>query len=180
MISKLSKTLFLIIAFGLSCFISNAQVEDQHMVEKLKTELPSLNSDTAKALHLLNIAFYYNLVNYDSAIYYAERGNELATKMNFKLGVAHSHFVKGILYYQAELFEKSLLENLKARELYQELNDTRNVGATYTNMGIIYAMGIDKQTAIEYYIKSLEISKQLNDSLGIAINLNNIGICISS
>lgn len=125
---------------------------------------------------MINTSFYYNLVDYDSAIYYAEKGYELANKMDFKLGIAHSHFVKGILHYQAKMFEESLKDNLKATKLYVELKDTINIGATYTNMGLIYALGLDKQAAIEYYIKSLEISKQLNDSLGIAINLNNIGI----
>lgn len=176
MISKYRKLLVFFVLFNFFGFNLKAQVEDQHMIDKLKAELPTLTNDTATVLQLINISFYYNLVNYDSAIFYVEKGFELATKMKFKLGIAHSHFVKGIHHYKAEKFEESLKDNLIANELYAELNDKRNIGATYTNMGIIYALGIDKQTAIEFYIKSLEISRQLNDSLGIAINLNNIGI----
>ena len=176
MTSKNIKILFLIAVVSILHANIFASVEDQHVIEKLKKDLPTLTNDTSIALQLINISFYYNMVDYDSAIFYNERAYELANKMNFKLGIAHSHFVKGIIHYQAENFEESLKDNLQATELYTELEDTRNIGATYTNMGIIYALGIDKQTAIEYYIKSLEISQQLNDSLGVAINLNNIGI----
>ncbi|WNB17051.1 tetratricopeptide repeat protein [Marivirga arenosa] len=110
------------------------------------------------------------------AIYYGNKGLELARKNNDKISEISLLNNLGISYYGLGDYEKTLDYFLQVLDIEKDLDNPTSLSRAMNNVGIIFdEIGrLDKST--EYYEKSLEIKRELKDTAGISNTMSNLGL----
>src|SRR5437879_1898190 len=86
--------LFLTLTVFFGDKICNAQ--DQNKTDSLFTVLSNAKEDTAKVNTLIALASELRNKNPDTSIYFANEALALATKLNYKMGIANAYLRIGI------------------------------------------------------------------------------------
>jgi serine phosphatase RsbU (regulator of sigma subunit) len=100
-------------------------------------------------------------------------------KLNYKLGIAKSHKMLGVIHYKQGDFPTALQHYFDCLSYYESIKDLKGMASLYNNIGLVYSAKNESQKALNYHLKSLNIKKQLNDETGISATYNNIGIIYS-
>ncbi len=165
--------LLLFCLFGLRI---QAQVSPQEkLIDSLKRSSFEPQHDTLRAAKLDLISFYYQHVNPDSGVVYAQASFLLAQKANWKRGQilalmdlsnnyrAKSMFAEGIDKGEMAL---ALLETEKMPQV--ELAVLSNISLLYKDLGY-------NAKALEYLYRALELENQSEKKQSLPIILENIG-----
>lgn len=99
----------------------------------------------------------------------------LSEKLNYKLGIAHSHKLLGQSLSYTSDFKKAIEHLDNALLISRSLGEKKLEANVLLHLGIIYK-NFDFKKAIQTYFESLEINKALKDSIAESHVLNNIGI----
>src|ERR1700752_107509 len=99
------KLLFFCLCISLFCVCYS----QNKTIDSLKRVLTTIKEDTnkIKTVNLLTDQLV-NVGNPQEAIKYAEQGSELSEKLNFKIGLAYSQMLLGIIYEQRGDYPKAL------------------------------------------------------------------------
>jgi len=122
----------------------------------------------------------------DSATAYAERGLELAKKINYRIGEANLCKNLGNINWSLGELDKAFEAFNKALELYNKQSElTKNsqlvsckigIAYCYNGLGIVWFLRGNYNKALEYFQLSLYSHEQVNYKPGIAKGYNNIGM----
>src|SRR5690554_543545 len=117
-----------------------AQKEGTDLIDSLKTELTIVKSDTAKVNILNELSEHagWRINENDTSLEYARQALDLATKANFKNGMAMSLENMGIAYSQRYDYQEALKKYSTALELYKETENKRREGLINKNIGNVY------------------------------------------
>ncbi len=107
----------LLVLFPFSIF---AQKQGQPLIDSLQKELPKLKDDTNKVKFIYNISLNYKGINEENGISYGEQGVELATKLNWKKGIALCDFITGLHYQNKNDLMHALEYYKKAYKIAEE------------------------------------------------------------
>lgn len=153
-----------------------AKKEGQERIDSLVQGLPSMKEDSNKVKILCAISFLSYEYSPEKGISYGEVGKRLATKINWKPGIARAlnaiganYQVKGDRKNSITCFENSLKIN-------EELNDKNGVAQNLGNLAIVYSDEGNLAKALEYLFRTLKIFEEMKDTAGINIQLSNIGM----
>ncbi|MDF2453160.1 MAG: protein serine/threonine phosphatase [Bacteroidota bacterium] len=119
---------------------------------------------------------YRNTGDYEFAISYSKQAETLATKLNFKKGLAKALNASGVIYEIQGSYPKALDYYLRSLKIREEIGDKKGIANSLNNIGIIYYYQRDYPKALNNYSRSLKIREEIKDENGIATCLNNIGI----
>lgn len=146
--------------------------------EKLRLKIAGLNDqDTNKALAFIDFAnTFYNVSEYDSAVYFAMKGVELARQQNYIDGIAKNLNIAGLAKAYTgnyEEAEKLLQQGLEACSVkgYE-----RSRARLTNSLGVCATLQGSYKKAIACYHDALRIQEKFNDSTQIASLYNNIGV----
>jgi len=169
------KSLILICIYFLSQCTKNLYAQNQYKIDSLKAVI-AVESDKEKQVDNYNsIADLYSLNQTDSALFYAEKGLNLAKKINYKNGEADAYFQLSY-YYDRDADVKQAIKYLeKASNLYVEIGDSTYLTGCYNNLGVYYSYGTKQKKSLEYFIKALNIAEELNETYALSEACYNIG-----
>jgi len=172
----MKKLLFLIFSVSLSVSIC-AQSEIDSLKQLIKE---NKQEDSLKVKNYNQLASKFLNAYPDTIIYYAEKANKLAKKINFQNGLAESYKHLGTYYFFEGNVKKSLTYLDSAQVAFQNDNNLRGELSVANNRGLVYKNTGNFAKAIENYQEALNGNKKLQDSTGILNNLINLANVNSS
>lgn len=155
---------------------SSLQAQKAEKIDRLKSELSHVASDTAEIRVLLSLAMAYQGYQMDSAMAYALQGLEKSKTINNTKGRADAILQIGRLKRDQENSVEALKDMFEALKLYREIKDSVQIAHSLNDISIIYANSNDPQNSLNYFKQSLEIFQRMGDEKGESYALNNIGI----
>jgi len=164
----------------------SAQINSDLYYKKINT---SNNEDSIKYQLHLDIGNYWQGLNVDSAIFFHQEANKLATIHNtpkWQLRraeserlIGHDFFLAGdynqsVLYFNsALLLLREKMTHMKGTELKM---NTEMQGRCLGNAGNVYYVQGDYATALENFFQALKINERIGNKQGQAKMLGNIGL----
>lgn len=143
--------------------------------DSLKNVINTHQSDSARIEAMMELSIQYYRSDINQAQTLASQAVDLSSKINFRKGLAYSHFILGKIYGRLNDPKLSLKEYLLSLKVYQEIEDKTYICKIFNNIGLIYKNQADYDEAISYYLKALDLAKQENDLKNTADALNNLG-----
>lgn len=154
--------------------ISSKQEEYSQSVDFLKESLSKTKSDTAKINILNRITSSYFYTNPKEGIPYGESALKLATKINWKKGIALANINLGVCQWVLTDYTKAINYFYKSLSTYQDLKDPNGISESYNNLGLINVEISKYDQAFKYFNKAYEINKKTGNKISMVYNLNNI------
>ncbi len=145
----------------LTCLQLYAQVEGQAFIDSLLIQLPNQKEDTNKVMLFMKLSGYNATITPDEGIKYGQQGLELATKLNWKKGIAMAYSQLGLNYHSKTDYPKANDNNFKSLKIYEELGDKKFIVAANCNIGRVYSMMADYTKALEYFSKALKMAEEI-------------------
>ena len=170
------------IIYSLQCYAQNKTIDS------LKIVLQSAKKDTTKINTLNWLAYQLRNNDPDSAIYFTDKAFALATKANYKIGIATAFLWRGVAVMNLGKYEEALNNSMQALKIYDELIAISNENTSeksealnlkskaYNNIGIIYRQQGKYKDALENSFAALKIRITIGDKTGIATSYSNIGL----
>ncbi|HEY5463046.1 MAG TPA: ATP-binding protein [Hanamia sp.] len=165
----MKKLLIKLFLFSLCIIYSFNTIAQGSYIDSLKKALLTEKEDTNKVKTLDYISYYYwNAGDYENAIQNAKAVLALATKINYKIGIADGYLFIGLAYnVKKDRFNESEYFN-KALALYKETGDKQQVINCYASMREAYLLDDDVAKVFECVYASQKIREQTGDKKTIA------------
>jgi signal transduction histidine kinase len=164
---------------------SFCQKQGQERIDSLFTVLQKTGEDSIKVNSLNALSYEFRSNDPDTAIYFGNKALVLATKTDYKMGIANAYLSIGAAEINLGKYEDALKYNTGALKMYDEL---LNAGTTidksqvlslkaraYGNNGNIYDNQGNYSEALKNNFAALKIREEIGDKAGIAASYNNIG-----
>jgi adenylate cyclase len=166
--------LLLLFSFGAAGIIL-AQKQDQPLIDSLLKELPHQKEDTNKVTLLKDLSYGYSRIRPDESLKYGQQALELATKLQWKKGLAWANNDIGNYYFYKTDLPIALEYYFKSIKLSEEIRDKRGISAGAGNIGNVFKIQGDCPKALAYLQKALKMSEEMGDENGIARITGSIG-----
>ncbi|MHB1277964.1 MAG: tetratricopeptide repeat protein [Bacteroidia bacterium] len=154
----------------------HAQISPQEkIIDSLKRSIPMAQHDTIRAAKLDLISFYYQHINPDSGVVYAQASFLLAQKANWKRGQILALMDLSNNYRAKSLFAEGIEKGEVALTLLETEKMPQVEMAVLTNISLLYKDLGYHGKALEYLYKALELEKQSEKKQNLPIILENIG-----
>lgn len=111
----------------------------------------------------------------DTCIFYAEQSLQLAQKLSYKKGQAHSLENLGNAHQMKGMYAEALQYYFQALQLQERLNSKKGISDLYSYISQTYETQGSYPMALDYAIKALKIREELGSKREIADSYNNIG-----
>jgi len=144
--------------------------------DSLKLQLTYARQDTHKVWLLRDIAFAFQSVDRDSAIYYSNLGYALAGELNFPMGQIWTLYQKAIAYELKDEIETAFTVYFKALNIAVEHRDKMSEAKLYNAIGVACYFAGRFHDAVLYYTNGYSLSDSLNYIEGKTHALNNLGV----
>ncbi len=136
-------------------------------VKELSNKLANAKDDTTRINIYRDYITMYIIENQDSAMYYINKGKELATKIDNarSLGMLYNSESR-VLQMQGD-FEKAKSSDLKALEYFYHDDYKLGISTCYNSLGVISAKTGDYKQATSYFLRALKINEDIKNTDGI-------------
>jgi len=162
----------LILIFSLS--VSVSQFAQQSVVDSLETQLNNLSGEK-KVETLDKLADIYQYIDTKTSIEFANKGIELAKKINDPKGLASCYGSLGFCYTSIDI-NKALFYTKKALSIREKIKFKKGIATSLNVMGVINYYKGDYLTSIDYHLKALKIRLELGNDNNLAVSYNNISL----
>ena len=162
----MKKILFLFIMLCCSLFKVIAQKQGQPKIDSMLLELPKQKDDTNKVKLLKDISFNYSNTNPDDGLKYGQQSLELATKLDWKIGIGGANSRIGINYDKKSNYSKALEYYQKALKTFEEIGFKEGQAKILGGIAAFYVGeggNHNYPTGLEYGIKSLNILEEIGN-----------------
>ena len=154
---------------------ARAQKEGQAAIDSSLKVLAAQKEDTNKVRSLYRVSGTYADINPDEGIKYGQRALALATKLNWKKGIANACNSIGTNFLNKPDYPKALEYYLTALKIDEEIGNARGVANLEANIGAVYRSQKNYPKALDYDLKSLNYYKAVGDKSNAAGLISNIG-----
>src|SRR2546429_409249 len=127
---KILLILFVVFIRNVSLY---AQKEEQALVDSLLKELPKAKEDTNKVKLLKDLSYAYSNINPDEGIKYGQIELDLATKLDWKKGIADGNNNIGINYDNKSDYPHALDHYQIALKIDEKTGDKNGVARVTSN-----------------------------------------------
>ena len=165
----------ILLIFALVIFILSPSFSQDHQIDSLVNLAEHSSDDTNKVntLNLISRKFFNS--DPDKSIGYGQQAIDLATKLNFKPGLALANKNTGIGYFNKGDYINALKFYEQSLAVFQSLGNKKGVANIYSNMGNIYFNQGSDEKALELYLNALKFADEIKDTLRMVTVLGNIG-----
>lgn len=132
-------------------------------------------SDTGMVNLLNRLSAEVRLSNVEQAFLYAQRAEEIATKISFANGLALSYTNMGIALWKQGKLAPALDLHTKALKIFRETGDKKGIGKALNNIGLVYDNRHQPDIAIRYYADALKLAEEIQDKGMQSLLLTNLG-----
>lgn len=163
---------FLFTSLFIMLFVSDFYSQNIN-TDSLKIAIENVKLDTNKVNSLNILAEYYRQNDPDTSIYFANKAEALAKKLNYRIGIAKSYLWMGISYSNLGDYNSALRHLLNALTY----SDNKKLSSRiYNNLGLTYH-GLSKYPeALKNHFYALKIRQEIKDTIGMANSYGNIGL----
>lgn len=145
-------------------------------IERLKHELTFAKTDTSKVWQYRDLAYYYQAVDSDSAIYFAYRGYDLAKFLQFPSGKIWCLYQVGRAYENNNQLDSTFAIYNRSLQIAQRYNDSLSRAKLLNAIGVTHYFSGNFHDALIYYNQGFLLSDSLDYQEGIAYALNNMAV----
>ena len=150
---------FLILIISLSSVWLFGQSKIDSLANAI-TQIPPNTIEHVDALNQLGLEFW--IIDSQKSILYGNQANELATKIQYKKGLAQSNRILGVAHWTLGNSVKSLEFLTAAQDVFAEINDQEGMANSILNTGMVYADLKDYPKALDLYGKAINIFTALD------------------
>jgi len=169
----MKKNIFLFIFIVLTNCVF-AQNEENKIIDSLKIELTKAINDTSK-VNILNRLTRENFYTKPKiAIQFGEKALKLATKANWKKGIAISANNLGISWWVDANYIESIKNFQKSLLSYQDLRNPKGISEAYNHLGLLHVEIEKYNEAFVYFFKAYKVNQVTKDKIAIGYNLSSI------
>lgn len=122
-----------------------------------------------------NIGIVYDVKgDYDSSLYYYNKGYEIADASNSlktKAGIINNI---GMIYWNKGEFDIALKKYFEAEKLYAQLKEEKGRANTLSNIGLIYYDIKQYKQSFDYCFAALQIREKIKDEYGMSVSYSNM------
>ncbi|RTL59860.1 MAG: tetratricopeptide repeat protein [Sphingobacteriales bacterium] len=145
-------------------------------LEALKKQYNSAAGYKEKVSALEQLAARYTTINFDSALYYTQKGLQLSLKEKDPVYTGLLKRSAGVAYYFKGQYDSAANYYYQSANLLEQANAKSGLALTYNEIAKLFRKTRDLDKALHYYDKSMNIYRELNDSAGISMILNESGV----
>jgi len=145
-------------------------------IERLKHELSFAKTDTSKVWKYRDLAYYYQNINADSALYFAGKGYDLAEFLEFPSGKIWCLYQAGRAYENINQLDSTFAIYNRALLITQKYNDSLSEAKLLNSIGVMHYFSGNLHDALMYYNKGVLLSEALDYHEGVAYALNNMAV----
>jgi hypothetical protein len=132
--------------------IDTASKQGQALIDSLLKELHKAKEDTSKVKLLDALSDGYSSINNAEGTKYARQELELATKLEYKTGIAGANYCLGHNYNNKSDYSKVLEYYFKSLKIFEETGDKMSASAVANDIGVIYYQHSFYPKALEYWL----------------------------
>lgn len=137
------------------------------------------NNDTTDKLAALKEAvgsLYFKVKNYDRAIYFYKRSQQIYTSIHNDLGIANSLYNLGISYYEMKSFVQARDYLLQAKKAYEKMKDKENTMYAVMYLSLVSWDADNNYPEAERLMRqALALAKETNSTTNQAYTWRQIG-----
>ncbi len=172
---KIKTYIIILLLIIIHIFMStNTLCAQNSKTHKLYEQLNQAKNDTSKVNILNKLSKNYKRSNPDSALYFVEKAEVLAIKLNDSIGLADSYNNYGNIYKNQGYYILAMTYYQKSLNISEGIDYKSNLGKLYNNIGILHNIQKYYELSMQYYEKSLKIKDELGDKRGKSFCYNNI------
>jgi tetratricopeptide (TPR) repeat protein len=145
--------------------------QNQTPVDKMLRSLESMKEDTLKVNQLNKIALSYSDSDSTKAFFYSKKALSLAKKLQWKDGVAKSHFYLGTIYNVYFYYDKAL----NSFDQSLKTSNQKILSKSFQSIGEVYLNTSNFSKALDYSFRALKIDEAIGNKKGIAKVYANLG-----
>ncbi len=160
--------------FSLLTARSFAQPQDS-LSSIVEAEVRSAEEDSLLVDRLIDKGYSYWSSNPQLVELFGKKALEIATRINYEMGVATAYYVIGISHWSRSNYDLALENYLMALEANDRINHLHGKASTLGAIGIIFTNMGNHRKAIECGLEAVEIYKQLNSPIDLGHSLTNVG-----
>jgi signal transduction histidine kinase/Tfp pilus assembly protein PilF len=154
--------------------IADSKEEYLQSVDELKSSLKKAIADTSKIDILNRITSKYFYTNPREGIHYGEAALKLATKIEWKKGIAVANDHLGVCQFVLADYDKAFNNFYSSLLAYENLKDQNGIAGALNNLGLVYVETKKFTEAFIYFNKAYKINQKTNNKVLMVYNLNNI------
>ncbi len=165
----MKKLLFFLILLSQAVF---SQVPP--VVDSLFVELDNVSSDTSRVNLLNEIGFELINSSLAEAEKYITQAFELASRIDYKKGLARAHTHKAIIAAYRGQREEAFSNYFKALKIDSLINNLRGMASNYSNLGLTFNYLGEKEKAKNYLQRSIELYTETKDEKSLSAPISNL------
>ena len=135
-----------------------------------------ITDDSILFRRLLDLASEYTNTSPDTALDYAKKAFDFATKRKSQKQLSDSYHTFGNIYFFRGNYSEALNNYLLAMKIREKIHDKKGIAASYNNIGNVYREMKQYDKALDFYSKDYELTNELGDEMSSAQTLGNIGV----
>jgi len=140
-----------------------SDIEDE-VLDSLIIEANITMPDTGLVMLYHQIAEYYENKDFDKAIFYYLKMEDLSKKLNWNKGLYLSAIGYTYTLIRQGSIDSAIVVNLQTLELAKKENNQLNIGKLLYSTANAYLMKEWFETALNYYLEALEIFERMNET----------------
>ena len=157
---------------GQTLFSQNASVK----IDSLKLICNSSITDSARIKIFRKIGVQFEMIHFDSAIYYHNQTIKIAEENKWPSEKASALVNIGFAYKYALNSEESIDYLLKGLTVYKNAKDKKGELDTYYNLGIFAGSFENFVEAVKYYEQAVILGREQKDTIRLGMIYNNLGL----
>ena len=172
------KYLNIICSFYCFWLINNPiQAQSSALKDSLLRILKTNQDDTLTVEALNELAWIYRNNDYPKSYQYATQAQNLATKINYPLGLATAYNRQGLIHQNKREYDIALGKYQQAFKIEKQNKHQYGIARSQNLLGIIFLLKKKHKKAIPYFERSILTLEKIGQKSSIAIKKINLAIC---
>lgn len=172
----LARSLLFYAVMALSFLYTKVTAQQDSMLMVLRKEYQVANADSARAVAMGKLSFYFHDINKDSSLFYGKEGLKLAEKIHNDKALATCHHGLAHFFWVNGNYPTALEHALLSLSVSERLVDnSKLLSDDYLLLGNIYAYIPDWPRAKDNYLLALKYGQKMQDQSFSSKCLNNLG-----
>lgn len=170
------KYIILSIIFLSFIFTINTAKAQVPEIEKLKTQLEEIDTDSTR-VHIMNSIAYLSISqskNITEATGYANKALKLAKENNYQKGIATAYYNLGLINYYQKNYKNAEEYHLKGLKIREQLKDESAIANSSNALSLAYRSQLNYPKALNYAVRSLKIIEQIGSPRTKAFMYGNV------
>ena len=155
-------------------FLLSTSIFAQNQADSLLVVLATKKQDTSFVNLSNQLVKQLTETQTDKAIEIAQKGVEVAQKLDYQQGIAQLKIGLGWVYYRKGYIEKAFAISQEALQLIEKIGDNSLKAAVLINIGAIYNEQERYELSLDYFEKALAIEKSQKNYKSMGRCLNNL------